>query len=189
MRKVFLDCGAHKATSIKKFREEYPNSKDYEIISFECNPKFKSILENTNGITFYNKAVWVKDGIEKFYIGHGASSSLIHGKTRGNLDFDNPIEVDCIDLSKWITENFDKDDYIILKLDVEGAEYSILQNLLDTNYISYINEIYLEWHIGPKTDYENTYSFISNFTTVCSELNIKIDANWDAQQKQYSPSL
>ena len=146
MRKVFLDCGAHKATSIKKFREEYPNSGDYEIISFECNPKFKSILENTDGITFHNKAVWIKDGIEKFYIGHGASSSLIHGKTRGNLDFNNPIEVDCVDLSKWITENFDKDDYIILKMDVEGAEYKVLEKMIDEGTINYVDKLYVEFH-------------------------------------------
>jgi len=86
------------------------------------------------------------DGIEKFYIGHGASSSLIHGKTRGNLDFDNPIEVDCIDLSKWITENFDKDDYIILKMDVEGAEYKVLEKMINENTINYVNKLYVEFH-------------------------------------------
>ena len=46
MRKVFLDCGAHKATSIKKFREEYPNAGDYEIISFECNPKYLDVEDD-----------------------------------------------------------------------------------------------------------------------------------------------
>ena len=68
MRKVFLDCGAHKATSIKKFREEYPNANDYEIISFECNPKFKEILEAVDNITFHNKAVWINDDKVKFYL-------------------------------------------------------------------------------------------------------------------------
>ena len=46
-------------------------------------------------------------------------SSLIYGKTRGNLDFDNPVTVESIDLSKWLTENFNKDDHIILKMDIE----------------------------------------------------------------------
>ena len=146
MRKVFLDCGAHKATSIKKFREEYPNADEYEIISFECNPKFKKILENINDITFHNKAVWVENNKIKFYLGHGSSSSLIYGKTRGNLDFDNPIEVDCIDLSKWITENFDKDDYIILKMDVEGAEYKVLEKMIDEDTINYVDKLYVEFH-------------------------------------------
>jgi len=117
MRKVFLDLGAHAAISVKKFREEYPNSSDYEIISFECNPRFIEVLQNTDGITFHNKAVWIEDGIQNFYLGHAASSSLIYGKTRGNLDFTNPIQVESVDISKWITENFSKDDYIIMKME------------------------------------------------------------------------
>ena len=92
-------------------------------------------------------------------------------------------------MSDFISENFSVDDYVILKLDVEGAEYSILKNLLDKNKMSYINEIYLEWHIGQKTDYEDAQNFINNFHFICHNLNILIDPNWDAQQKKYSPSL
>ena len=149
MRKIFLDCGAHKATSIKKFREEYPNADDYVIISFECNPKFKQILRDVDDITFYNKAICIKDGKTEFYLGKGASSSLIYGKTRGNLNFDNPIEVETIDLSKWIMDNFTKDDYIILKLDIEGAEYEVVEDLYETKILGYINEFHGELH-GPK---------------------------------------
>jgi hypothetical protein len=104
MRKVFLDLGAHAAISVKKFREEYPNSDEYEIISFECNPRFTEVLQNTDGITFHNKAAWIEDGTQDFYLGHAASSSLIYGKTRGNLDFDNPITVESIDISKWVVD-------------------------------------------------------------------------------------
>ena len=46
MRKVFLDLGAHAAISVKKFREEYPNSDEYEIISFEFATEIK--LNDTN---------------------------------------------------------------------------------------------------------------------------------------------
>ena len=176
MRKVFLDCGAHKATSIKKFREEYPNANDYEIISFECNPKFKEILENVDDVTFHNKAVWIEDNRLKFYLGHGASSSLIYGKTRGNLDFDNPIEVDGIDLSKWITDNLSEDDYIILKMDVEGAEYEILNKMLNDNSIKYVNKLYIEFH-GSRVF--KTREDTKEIRNRLKEIGLKV-YNWDA---------
>ena len=49
-------------------------------------------------------------------------------------------------MSKWITENFDKDDYIILKMDVEGAEYKVLEKMINENTINYVNKLYVEFH-------------------------------------------
>ena len=38
----------------------------------------------------------------------------------------NKIKVPCIDFSKWVLENFSQEDKVILKLDIEGAEYDFL---------------------------------------------------------------
>lgn len=56
------------------------------------------------------------------------------------------IEVESIDLSQWILENFDKDDFIVLKMDVEGAEYTILPKMIEDNSIGYLNSAFIEWH-------------------------------------------
>ena len=90
--------------------------------------------------------MWIEDGKKDFYLGHEASSSLIYGKTRGRLDFDNPIEVETIDLGKWISNNFTENDYIILKMDVEGAEYEILNKMLNDGSIKYVDKLYIEFH-------------------------------------------
>jgi FkbM family methyltransferase len=55
-------------------------------------------------------------------------------------------EVECIDFSEFIKNNFDKSDHIVLKLDVEGAEYPILKKMIQDGTIDYINEMYVEWH-------------------------------------------
>ena len=169
MRKVFLDLGAHAAISVKKFREEYPNSDEYEIISFECNPRFTEVLQNTDGITFHNKAAWIEDGTQHFYLGHAASSSLIYGKTRGNLDFDNPI-----------SENFSKDDYIIMKMDIEGAEYEVLPKMIEDGSIDYVDVVYAEFH-GKKVfkNREDT----KKIRTAIRERGIPVH-HWDAQSKK-----
>jgi len=56
------------------------------------------------------------------------------------------ITVECIDLSEWIKDNFSSNDYIILKTDIEGAEYEVLEKICNDGTIQYINEIYSEFH-------------------------------------------
>ena len=180
MRKVFLDCGAHAGISVKKFREEYPNSEDYEIISFECNPRFTEGLKKIEGITFHNKAAWIEDGKQDFYIGHAASSSLIYGKTRGNLDFDNPITVDSVDFSKWLIDNFSKDDYIIMKMDIEGAEYQVLPKMIEDGSIDYVDVVYAEFH-GMKVF--KTREDTKKIRTAIREKGNPVH-HWDAQSKK-----
>ena len=37
------------------------------------------------------------------------------------------VIVECFDFSRFISENFEKTDYIIVKMDIEGAELNALQ--------------------------------------------------------------
>ena len=55
-------------------------------------------------------------------------------------------KVTCIDFPKWLKENINKEDYIVLKIDIEGFEYVLLEKLLEENMIDLINVLYIEWH-------------------------------------------
>jgi FkbM family methyltransferase len=61
-------------------------------------------------------------------------------------DLDKSVQVNCIDFSNYLKENINKDDYVICKMDIEGAEYEVLGKLIDDNTIDLIDEIYIEWH-------------------------------------------
>lgn len=54
--------------------------------------------------------------------------------------------VPCIDLSDFIISNFDKNDNIIIKMDIEGSEYHTLEKMIETGAIKYVNNISVEWH-------------------------------------------
>ena len=56
-----------------------------------------------------------------------------------------------------IKENFSKDDYIVVKMDIEGSEFSVLDGLIRENMIEYINEIYVEFH---ERFFENTNLYL-----------------------------
>jgi FkbM family methyltransferase len=61
-------------------------------------------------------------------------------------DWSDPVLVECIDFSQWIKNNFSKEDYIFVKMDIEGSEYKILPKMIDDGSINYINDLAIEWH-------------------------------------------
>ncbi len=146
MTKYFLDCGAHQGESIRLFQSQYPNSSEYKIISFEPNPQMKSKFEKHQDVEFHNVAIWIEDG---------ESQLTTHDWTVGYSLFDThprhhvkqpKVTIKTIDFSKWIKENLQKDDYVILKMDIEGAEYKVLQKMFDEETIDYVNKLYIEFH-------------------------------------------
>jgi FkbM family methyltransferase len=150
MAKIFLDCGAWNGYSVKVFRQLYDPNMEYEIYSFEANPYHVEFFPKFEGHhKLVKNAVWV-DYVEKdFYLDYSkkrASSTLLKEKTSGILDKDNPIKVTCIDLDDWIKNMFNKHDEIVLKLDIEGAEYTVLPHMIERGSIDYINKLFIEWH-------------------------------------------
>lgn len=148
MKKIFIDLGANDGCSVDLFLKSFPDSRDYEIHSFECNPYMVQIYKKRfPDYKLYNSAVSTIYGETKFYIGDTIlSSSLREDKTTG---MNNPteIKVKCIDISHFIIKNFSRDDLIILKMDIEGSEYDILPKMLEDGlFDGYINTLYGEWH-------------------------------------------
>lgn len=149
MNKIFIDCGAHCGESILEAKRRFGNN--IKIYSFEANTNLAKALQNhfegDDNVTIENKAVWVEDSFIEFYLSTNFSdgSSLYKEKVSGGVSENLFVKVPCIDLDSFI-KSFNDDDYIILKLDVEGAEYEILNKLIDTETIKRINEIHGEFH-------------------------------------------
>ena len=156
MRKVFIDGGANTGQSIRDFYNNYPGAEEYEIHSFEAgqDPKILDPLmytveqhrDRVEGVEFYNKAMWTYDGTLTFFDKGTESSSVLYRDQFINNPNVIPKEVECVDISKWIKENFTKDDFIALKLDIEGAEYDVIKKMYDDGAIEYIDKFYIEIH-------------------------------------------
>jgi FkbM family methyltransferase len=149
MRKVFIDCGAWEGISSKYFRETFPNAEEYEIYAFECNSRLIPKIKELSYVNVIEKAVWTYDGKIDLFLGSGEfteSSSVIKTKTTGNLDKNNPDHVDCLDFSKWIRDNFKKEDYIVCKMNIEGGEYDVLNKMIEDGTIHYMNVMFIDWH-------------------------------------------
>jgi len=153
MRKIFIDCGAHRATSVKNFKENYPSSEEYEIFSFEGNSGFEGHFKKHPEVKLEIALVWVNDGEQTFYNNNREGSSIYESKGyrhgAGYRFNDSQVSAEIvrtIDLDRWIKDNLSEDDYIILKMDIEGAEYEVLNHMIENGSIKYINKLFLEWH-------------------------------------------
>ena len=152
IRKVFIDCGIWTGDSIKAFKEyDSKESYPYEIFGFECEPRLKKELTDLSrkiNFEFINKAVWVNNNKIKLFPGVNnltQSSSLLSEKKK-YINKKKYVEVKAIDFSEWILDNFDKSDYIICKMNIEGAEYPILEKMIKDGSIDYIDKLYISWH-------------------------------------------
>ncbi|KAL3787088.1 hypothetical protein HJC23_011772 [Cyclotella cryptica] len=103
----------------------------------------------------------------------GASSLLSNKKRAGK-----PIEVKAIDFARWMNDDLKalEDDYLMIKIDIEGAELQLLDRLMEVIPMGFchVNKLFIEWHafkfrdnetITEHTNYAN--NFTSKYAQVC----------------------
>lgn len=185
MRKIFIDGGANIGQSTKIFLSEWPNSEEYEIYMFEpiSNPELKKLINENKNIKLHEKAIWTIDKDITFYIKNQTSEGNTVMKEKVDISSANYKQktVDGVSLSKYLKKNFNIDDEIILKLDIEGAEYEVLKDMVEKDSIKYINTLFCEIHglkCGKK--YEETVELVQ----LCVD-NGAIPYVWDANKFKY----
>jgi FkbM family methyltransferase len=148
-RNIFIDCGGYDGCSVVKFMLERP---DYECYSFEPNPELHHYFRFLP-TTLIPAAVHSSSGTQSLTLDpiDANGSSLLKEKqidSRGRIKNSEcpTIQVQSIVLSEWILSNLDPKDYICLKLDIEGSEYDVIADLLNSGAIRFIDEIYVEFH-------------------------------------------
>jgi FkbM family methyltransferase len=152
-RKIYIDLGANRGSTIRNFRRE---NADFIVFGFEPTPALVQGLRSEfrgtdSNVHIMEYAAWIHDGIVNFYFGADSdqSSTAIIGKrdTPGwQIDYKVPYRAAAIDFDRWFRENTSDDDYIIIKMDVEGAEYKLLRRMLDSGSIKRVKEARIEWH-------------------------------------------
>ncbi len=164
---------------MRKFKKLFIDADEYTIHSFEPNPSFKTCYQNLKNVVFHEEAVWILDGEVVFYLSDNPrqqGSTLIRSKATGCLKEENSIVVKCIDFSKWIKNNLEISQYIVLKMDIEGAEYEILKKMIQDNSIKYVNQLYIEFHYDKIGMLKQSHDQIIK---KLAQYNLKIDY-WDA---------
>ena len=72
--------------------------------------------------------------------------------------------IEGIDFSNWLLSNFDKKDHIILKMDIEGSEFSVLPKMFEDESIKLVDKLFIEFHYGKRrnTSIELSLNILEN---------------------------
>lgn len=87
-------------------------------------------------VEIQNRAAWVHDGTVRF-TGQGTRGTVVAPLSGGGDD------VECVDIASFIS---DLGEPVILKLDIEGAEYDVLAHLINRKVIGQVELLLVEWH-------------------------------------------
>jgi FkbM family methyltransferase len=154
MEQIFVDLGAHKGSYSVYVRDNYP---DFNIFAFEADPKKAERLSQILGINFVPKAAWLFDGEVDFYRdvkGGSKGSTLMQNKTSGKVDYKHPLLIPCVDFSSWISDH--KNANLIVKMNIEGAEFPLLEHMYKEDTLKYIRVLVCAWHEN-KIGYKDTW--------------------------------
>jgi FkbM family methyltransferase len=84
-----------------------------------------------------------------------------------NLEWSKEILVDCFDFSSWLRENIKEDDYVVCKIDIEGAEFEVLKKCIKDDTLKLINHLDIEFHHFDNVELKNQYHSIINEIEKC----------------------
>lgn len=147
-----VDCGANIGVALLYIKERAPHAR---VTCFEPNPAARAVLEKNiaanrweEDVRVYPYALGNMSGTAEFFVdermpsGGGGSLTEKHLSTKKVRTVSYPVEVRR--LSECLTEKID-----FLKIDTEGAEFDILEDILSSGQAANIRRVQLEYHYSP----------------------------------------
>ena len=136
-----LDCGANCGFATAFFKLLHPRAR---ITAFEPSPRSFALLNHNLkanrflDVETVNAACGSGEGVLEFV--ESGHLSLISSADRARAQ-GNKVTVPMVPLSRWVDEQVD-----LLKLDVEGAEHEILDELMESGRLPLVRRMAIEYH-------------------------------------------
>nr|KYP63601.1 hypothetical protein KK1_018180 [Cajanus cajan] len=179
-RYLYVDVGARSyGSSIGSwFRKQYPKqNKTFHVYAIEADKTFHQEYGLKKGLTLVPYAAWVKNETLTFEIHRDPGEHVeVKGRGMGRIQpvqssgqgkFDGEVEqIQGFDFANWLKKTVTKNDFVVMKMDVEGTEFDLIPRLFKTGAICLIDEIFLECHYNRwqrccpgqrSSKYEKTY--------------------------------
>ena len=158
-RGLFIDCGSNLGQGFERFEKWFPLS-DYDFLLVEPNPHcaeaLRQIIARRGGnIELLPAAASTARGQTKFFglteDSRGKTSdggSILHEHNSALYDTDaaRAITVPTFSLADLLLQKAANYPSVIVKLDIEGAEYDALEQVLAQGAAETLEAIYVEFH-------------------------------------------
>lgn len=157
-RPRIVDCGSNIGMSVLYFKHLYPEAR---ITAFEPSPAaFACLRENIAGnqledVTAHEVAVGGQEGEVDLMVSSAPAGDLEASTRAGGQDWRRQ-RVRCVRLSDYIEEPVD-----YLKVDAEGAELAVLEDLERNGKLDLIDRMGIEYHHHLEPDVDELGRFLS----------------------------
>jgi len=142
-RPLIFDCGSNIGMSVAYFKRLYPEAR---VVAFEpCKESFDVLSRNVQanrwgGIELHNVALHRAEQPVEFFVSPTSPTSLTNCSGAGQVAGTARM-VPGVPLSKFISEPVD-----FLKMDIEGAEAEVLEELAESGRMPLVREMVVEYH-------------------------------------------
>jgi FkbM family methyltransferase len=132
-----IDCGSNIGLSIIHFKTLYPDAK---IVGFEADKKVFDVLTHNidafklENVALFNNAIWHEETVLHFFSEGADGGRIDEGDNTGRTN-----RIQAIRLGRFMNEPVD-----LLKMDIEGAEYEVLNDCKDL--LKNVQNIFVEYH-------------------------------------------
>lgn len=152
---VDLGCFPHRdEISIEPLVRRYRPDLLYGFDPWPALVEGETELEGTR-VILERKAAWISDGEIEFARVRGLrawdSTVMREKNSRGEWSGSGEVVcVPCFDFAAWVRT---LPEPPIVKLDVEGAEFPILERMVKTGADALVSQVLVEWHDGQMADF------------------------------------
>ena len=146
-RRFYFDLGANSySSSIQNwFKLQYPGASTFDhILAVEAEHTYDESYRNHSDVELIHAAAWIRDtnvpwGL-KFVLAGNSSSPRAREKygVRGMRR--------ALDIAGLLQRRCKVEDFVVVKLDVEGAEWDIIPHLINKGVLPLIDDFFVEMH-------------------------------------------
>ena len=199
MKNLFIDCGTNLGQGLKQFDKKMSllNNDKWDVYTFDPNPHINvmDMFPGVSNLTKVDKAIWIAD-ISLTFLCKGKNTEELRqfnneGRFQGGGSmiaddtFDNHnkfipshVEVDtvtvsAINFSEFIKERHNLYDKIVVKMDIEGAEFKVIDHMIQNDTLKYIDEIYVEPHGRFEFKPHERHLYVNEIKQIEDELILK----------------
>lgn len=144
--RVFLDVGAHTGETLQEVvRPEYRFGR---IVCFEpapsCWPALEKIADERVRICRFGLWSWT---CRKELYAPGTVVASLFDDMETVPPGAEAITIDLVRVSEWFSENLSRDDLIFVKLNCEGSECDIVEDLMDSGQLERIYNLMIDFDV------------------------------------------
>jgi len=152
---IIIDCGFNQGLVAAKLLGKLPG---FSLVGFEIQQDIKYYAERIKSkypnrdINVIYSAVSDRNGFidyfepEKWGKNYKGGTTTVNNKESMSASYSNPKTAPCIDFAEWLRNSVKDDYFVFIKMDIEGAEYNVVEHLMQTGVIDLVDVLAVEWH-------------------------------------------